>query len=354
MRTTEYNPIFHLAEKWAHNEYASTELTSCIAAIIGENMTPVHHPLVIVLTVLSSCLGLLSCSVPDESQAQSGQYGLRAYQQAGGRITGMNNSTAVRIGGGSAPVAGLSGEGITPEEDIVWAPEDPDEAIDGGLEQLWQSPQNKSWHQSYKEASQQSRQMGKALLIWFTDSMHSPTCRHLSEEVFSLPDFEDWATKHIIRLRVDKQVPSRQRSKDIGIRKMKYIKKLIERYGVRGCPTVILLNPSGEVHVKYRGYKKGGQEYYLARMKHAVGMIDRGYDEWRDKYEKLGYRLWESRDGRKTFAKLYRFRAGQVTLVDPDGQRGVTSFNKLSDADKAWIMLQKKKSEASGKYSTQR
>lgn len=301
---------------------------------------------VTIFTIILSSLGLISCSVPDESQPHAGLNGLKAYQQAGGSIVGMDNSATVSIGGGSAPVAGLSGEGITPEDDIVWAPEDPEEAIDGGLERLWQSPQNKSWHQSYKEASRQSRQLGKALLIWFTDSMYSPTCRQLSEEVFSIPDFEEWATKHVVRLRVDKQVPAKERSKDIGVRKLKYIKKLIKQYGVKGCPTVLLLKPGGEVHVNYRGYKKGDGEYYLARLKHAVVIIDRGYEQWRDKYEKRGYRLWESRDGRKTFAKLYRFQSGKVTLVDPDGQRGVTSFNNLSNADKAWIMLQKKKRDA--------
>ncbi len=308
------------------------------------------YRLVIVSAVLASCFSFLSCSAPDVALAQQGNGGLRAYQRAGGGIAGTENPMAVRIGKGSAPVAGISGKGITPEEDIVWAPEDPDEAMEGGLEQLWQSPQNKSWHQSFKEASQQSRQTGKPLLIWFTDSLYSPTCRHLSEDVFSTSEFEEWATHHIVRLRVDKQVPSRERSKDIGTRKLKYIKKLIKRYGVKGCPTVLLLKPGGEVYVKYRGYKKGDGEYYHARMVKAVAMIDKGYEQWRNKYKKRGYRLWESRDGRKTFAKLYRFQSGKVTLVDPDGQRGVTSFNKLSNADKAWIMLEKKKSEAAQKH----
>mgnify|MGYP001051345289 CR=1 FL=1 len=332
---------------------AINKLTGCHRRDHWQTKQRMHHRLVILLAVFISSAGLMSCSSHIESQAQAAQHGLKAYQQAGGNIVGMQTAAAVRVGGGNGPVAGLIGEGITPEEDIVWAPEDPNEAIDGSLEQLWRSPQSKSWHQSYKEASQQSRQTGKALLIWFTDSRHSPTCRHLSEEVFSIPEFEEWATKHIIRLRIDKQVPSGERSKDIGVRKLKYIKKLIKRYGVHGYPTVLLLKPSGEVHVNYRGYKKGDGGYYLARMKHAVVKIDRGYEQWRDKYEQQGYRLWESRDGRKTFAKLYRFQSGKVTLIDPDGLRGVTSFNKLSDADKAWIMLQKKKREAHLDQSSQ-
>ncbi len=242
-------------------------------------------------------------------------------------------------------VGGVRVAGITPEEDIVWAPEDPDEAIDGGFEELWKSPDNKSWHQSYVQATQQSRQAGKPLLIWFTDSLYSPTCRQLSEEIFSTKDFEQWASEHVVRLRVDKRIPAHERSTDLGVRKMKYIDKLIKRYGVNGCPTVTLLKPGGEVHVSYRGYKKGDGDYYWARMKQAVITIEKGYAQWREKYEKRGYRIWTNRDGRKTFAKLYRYRADTVTLVDPDGQRGKTSFNKLSAADQAWILLEKKKHE---------
>lgn len=324
-------------------------LPIAIAAIIGKHAGMLLERLPFVIMIFASGLSLFSCSMPsgDGAKPEQGQYGMGAYQQAGGRVAGMENPVTVRVGGGDGLVSGLKGKGITPEEDIVWAPENPDEAIHGGLEQLWKSPEKKSWHQSYTEATQQSRQTGKPLLIWFTDSMHSPTCRYLSEEVFSTTDFETWAMKHVIRLRVDKQIPSKERSSDLGVRKSKYIKKLIKRYEVKGSPTVTLLKPGGEVYVNYRGYKKGQGEYYWARMKQAIVMIERDYDEWREKYEKRGYRLWENREGQKTFAKLYRFHSGSVTLVDPDGKRGKTPFHNLSDGDKAWILLQKKKRDAS-------
>ncbi|MGB2009989.1 MAG: thioredoxin fold domain-containing protein [Akkermansiaceae bacterium] len=297
--------------------------------------------------------GLILCSCSqqgDRSQPSAGAFhGLQEYRRAGGRISGMDQTAPARVGQPSASeVGGVRVAGITPEEDIVWAPEDPDEAIDATLEDLWKSPENKSWHQSYVQATQQSRQKGRALLIWFTDSLYSPTCRHLSEEVFSTPDFEQWAAEHIIRLRVDKRIPGRERSTDLGVRKMKYIEKLINRYGVKGCPTVILLRPGGEVHASYRGYKKGDGEYYWARMKQAVITIDKGYAQWREKYQKRGYRVWTNRDGRQTFAKLYRYRDDMVTLVDPDGKKGKTSFSKLSGADQAWILLEKKKHQIRG------
>ena len=309
----------------------------------------IYCRLAILIAIFGSGLGLFSCSLQNEpgQTAARGPYGIQEYRRAGGRIAGMDQTASVTVGSSTGgEVGGVRVAGITPEEDIVWAPEDPDEAIDGALEELWKSPDNKSWHQSYVQATQQSRQTGKPLLIWFTDSLYSPTCRHLSEEVFSTTDFEQWASEQVVRLRVDKRIPARERSTDLGVRKMKYIDKLIKRYGVNGCPTVILLKPGGEVHVNYRGYKKGDADYYWARMKQAVTTIEKGYALWREKYEKRGYRIWTNRDGRKTFAKLYRYRAGIVTLVDPDGQGGKTSFNKLSDADQAWILLEKKKHEA--------
>ncbi len=301
------------------------------------------------IMVITSGFGLLSCSPSgaDPKPVNKDPYGLEAYQRAGGRVAGAGGGFTTRVSGLSAdPIGGLRGEGITPEEDIVWAPEDPDEAIGSGMEQLWKKPENKKWHQSYIEATRQSRQTGKPLLIWFTDSMRSPICPQLNEEVLSTNDFEEWASEHIVRLMIDENISSQERITDSGARKISYIKKLIKRYGVQGSPTVVLLKPGGEVYANYRGYKKGDADYYTARIKQAVVMIEKGHEEWRKKYEKRGYRLWTSQDGRKTFAKLYRYHADSVTLIDPDGKRGKTAFKNLSDADQAWILLQKKKRDA--------
>lgn len=274
-------------------------------------------------------------------------YGLDAYRQAGGNVTGMEGAM-VRVTGASQSGAGGGSAGITREEDIVWAPENPEEPISGGLEELWKLPENKSWHTSYTMAGQQSHQSGKPMMIWFTDSMHSPLCRRLSEELFSKTEFEEWASARLVRLRVDATLPAKERHTDLGVRKSKYIEKLRKRYSIHGHPTVIILSPQGATVARYRGYRKGGEDYYWARMKQAVTKAEEDYGAWREKLEARGYRLWTSRDGRKTFAKLYRFRPGSVTLIDPEGRRGTTSLRKLSDADQAWVLLEKKRYDSRG------
>jgi hypothetical protein len=286
---------------------------------------------------------LVSCGQFGKPDAQEDPLaGLDAYKNAGGRVGGMDESMA---SGASVNVT-VSSAGITDESDIVWAPEDENVPMPGGLEDLWKAPENKSWHTSYTESTRQSKQSGKPLLIWFTDTAHSPLCRKLSADLFSNSGFDGWASKRLVRLRVDSTISAKEKSENIGAKKHNYIVKLKKRYKVMGSPTVLILSPKGAVVGRYRGYKKDSADYYWSRMKQDVNKAEDDYGAWREKLEKRGYRLWTSRDGRKTFAKLYRFKLGKVILIDPDGHRGTTSFGKLSDADQVWLMLEKKKYEA--------
>ncbi|NWK56014.1 thioredoxin family protein [Verrucomicrobiaceae bacterium N1E253] len=294
------------------------------------------------LSLLLACL-VVSCSstAPEDDPLA----GLDAYKQAGGKVRGHD----VLPVGADVNVS-VSAAGVVSDDDIVWAPEDDSVPMPGGLEELWKKPENKSWHESYVEASKQSRHTGQPLLIWFTDTQHSPLCRKLSNELFSHGDFDGWASMSVVRLRVDSSIPSKERGRDIGVRKLKYIENLKKRYKVKGHPTVLILSPRGAVEARYRGFKPGYADYYWGRMKGDVNKAADDYGAWREKLEKKGYRMWTSRDGRKTFAKLYRFQPGKVTLIDPDGNRGSTSFRKLSDQDQSWVMLEKKKYEARKKH----
>ena len=117
-------------------------LPIAIAAIIGKHAGMLLERLPFVIMIFASGLSLFSCSMPsgDGAKPEQGQYGMGAYQQAGGRVAGMENPVTVRVGGGDGLVSGLKGKGITPEEDIVWAPENPDEAIRCGFGATMEKP----------------------------------------------------------------------------------------------------------------------------------------------------------------------------------------------------------------------
>ena len=268
--------------------------------------------------------------------------GLEAYQRAGGRIS---DGSGLEAGVSSTANISPTTVGITRNEDIVWAPEDPDEEISGGLEELWDKPENTSWHVSHVEAMRQARESGKPVLVWFTNSARSPLCRALSDELFSNSGFDAWARKRVVRLRIDDVIRGVRKGENDWTKKQNYIEKLKKRYRVHGHPTVLILSPSGSTVEQYRGYKKGDPDYYWGRIKATVNKAEDDYGAWREKLEKRGYRMWTNRQGRKTFAKLHRFNGGNVSLIDPDGKRGTTSFNKLSDADQTWITQEKRKYE---------
>jgi hypothetical protein len=115
-----------------------------------------------------------------------------------------------------------------------------------------------------------------------------------------------------------------------------------KQYKVISQPSVIMLNPSGEVIGRYRGYKTGEADFYWGRIKQAEAASTHAYKSWRASLEAAGYRDWHDQTGKSVFAKLTSYSKGTLTLVEPDGTRSRTHESKLSDEDSKWIEEQKK------------
>lgn len=250
--------------------------------------------------------------------------------------------------GGNAPVAPTAAA-FTPEEDIVFTdPDHPDSTLPE-LSTILTAPTRRGpWEESETIAKQRSAREGKPLLIWFTDSARSPMCKALSDELFSTPDFETWASDRLVRLRVDSNSNVKdpnlsmdeQDTRRADVRD--YVARLKKQYKILGYPSLVLLNPSGEVVGKYRGYKRGDADFTWGQLKQGEAVSSEAYKGWRTGLEKKGYREWSDRRNRKVFAKLTGYSKGTLTLIEPDGTRSRTEESKLSDKDQAWIDEQKK------------
>lgn len=239
---------------------------------------------------------------------------------------------------------------LTPEEEIVFTdPDNPEASLPELSTLLANAPKRKSsWEDSETIARQRASREGKPLLIWFTDSARSPMCKAISQELFSTPEFESWASEKIIRLRVDANIQVTDpdislAEKDARYLAMKnYVARLKKSYKVLGHPTLVMLNPGGEVLGKYRGYQRGEDDYKWGLIKQAEAVSANAYQEWKKSLEKKGYREWTDRKDRKVFAKLAGYSKGTLILVEPDGTRSRTHEDKLSNADQTWISEQKK------------
>jgi len=226
-------------------------------------------------------------------------------------------------------------------------PDNPDAKLPE-LATILAAPKHGPWEESESVAKQRASREGKPLLIWFTDSARSPMCKVLAQELFANPDFEKWAAEKLVRLRVDANVVVSDASLSLDEKESRileirdYIARLKKTYKALGYPALFLLNPSGEVIGRYRGYKRGDAEFFWGQLKHGAEVAANAYKDWHAKLERKGYREWQDRKDRKVFAKLTAYTNGTLILIEPDGTRSRTQEDKLSDKDQAWIAEQKK------------
>lgn len=246
--------------------------------------------------------------------------------------------------------AGVKIQGYTlPSDDsISWSDQynpDADIMFDQAFEKVVKP--TSEWFNSYFMARRESARTGKPMLIWFTRTSEggSPKCKKLREEVYNRSDFQIWARKSVVRLKVDlaPQVSARGDNGEILGRdndKRKFADALKKRYRVLGLPAVIIESPSEGVMARYRGYR-GNANAYFGNLKNNVLTHEHNYSVWRQKMLSKGYRDWTGKNGLKLFAKLIRYSKGSLVLVEPDGRKMQTNESRLSAVDRAWLNHEK-------------
>lgn len=117
------------------------------------------------------------------------------------------------------------------------------------------------WTVDLKRAQKSAKESGKKLLILFTGSDWCHWCKKLSEEVFSKPEFEQEVVKLFVPVKLD--FPSKVKFPE-AVRKS--YKAEMERYDIRGFPTVILSDAEGNAFAVC-GYSSGGEGPYLEMLR---------------------------------------------------------------------------------------
>ncbi len=113
------------------------------------------------------------------------------------------------------------------------------------------------WHTDYEKASQLAAKENKLLLMDFTGSDWCGWCIKLDNEVFAMPEFKEFARQNLVLLKLD--FP---RSKDQPEAEKKQNEALMQKHGIQGFPTIIVLNPKGE-RVGKLGYMPGGPSAFI-------------------------------------------------------------------------------------------
>ena len=113
------------------------------------------------------------------------------------------------------------------------------------------------WYTDVNQAINLSVQTKKPLFFFFTGSDWCGWCKRLQKEVFFLPEFKKWANQNVILVELD--FPRRTQ---IAEATLKQNRELAQMFGVRGYPTIWLVNP--EITGEKVNFNKLGSQGYVA------------------------------------------------------------------------------------------
>ncbi len=116
------------------------------------------------------------------------------------------------------------------------------------------------WLTDFPAALKEAKAQKKLILVNFTGSDWCPWCQKLEKEVFSTPDFQQYAKERLVLLEID--FPQRKPQSEALKRQNK---ELADRYHIEGFPTIVLLDAEGQ-EVASLGYMPGGPKPFLDKV----------------------------------------------------------------------------------------
>jgi thioredoxin-related protein len=116
------------------------------------------------------------------------------------------------------------------------------------------------WIQDLRLAQAIAAQQNRYVLVNFSSMDSSDWCQKMQKEIYDTPEFDKYARKNLVLLRIDFPTATTQPT---ALKTQN--QTMAEMYNVRGYPTVIVLNPLGQ-KVSDAKYEKGGPGPLLAQL----------------------------------------------------------------------------------------
>jgi len=116
------------------------------------------------------------------------------------------------------------------------------------------------WMTDLGKAKAKAKEENRLVLMDFTGSDWCPWCIKLRKEVFSTPEFTEYAKKNLVPVEIDfpRQKPQSEELK-------KANEALQAKYHIQGYPTVIVLNREGK-KLGELGYEPGGPKGFIKKL----------------------------------------------------------------------------------------
>lgn len=117
-----------------------------------------------------------------------------------------------------------------------------------------------NWLTDFAKARAEAKSSNKMLLLDFTGSDWCIWCKRLQAEIFSQPEFENYAKKNLVLMTVD--FP---RAKPLTPELRRQNAALAQKFEIEGFPTIVILNSDGKP-VGLLGYVPGGPGAFIREL----------------------------------------------------------------------------------------
>jgi thioredoxin-related protein len=117
------------------------------------------------------------------------------------------------------------------------------------------------WLHDYNKAQEEAKTNHKLLFLNFTGSDWCGWCIKLDKDIFSQPQFKNYAHDNLVLVELDfprrKSQPTEERKQNT---------QLAQQYEVLGFPTIVVLNSNGQKVWQFDGYFPGGPQAFIAKL----------------------------------------------------------------------------------------
>jgi protein disulfide-isomerase len=120
---------------------------------------------------------------------------------------------------------------------------------------------NDVWTEDFSLAMKRSQDENKPIFMLFTGSDWCPPCMALDREVFSQPEFLDFANEFFVLLKID-----RPRNIEQSAALVLQNQQLFQKYEILGVPTIKIIDFNENI-LATTGYQGGGALVFIEHIK---------------------------------------------------------------------------------------
>lgn len=189
-------------------------------------------------------------------------------------------------------------------------------------------PESAWWEINPHIAFDRAQREQKPLMLLFTGIWNAQAMA-LSQEVFATKSFNEYVKENLVICYLS--YPRNYSDAPPALRKIK------DKFKVKGYPNVLLFNPNGEVQRGVRGYRTGRPVDYFNQLQAACRPVLESIREQKAALAAKGYRDWSNYLGKLVFAKMIEHDGTRVVLLDAAGQKWTVPKNDLAPDDQRLV-----------------